>query len=235
MAQRRMFSKHITESDAFLELPATSQNLYFHLNMNADDDGFVNSPNRVMRNIGANKTDMEVLFAKKFLIAFETGIIVIKHWRIHNYIRGDRYKPTVYLEEKLMLELKENNSYKRIGIPNDIPVVSTGKVRLGKYSLDKDNIYSRVVNYLNDKAGTNYKANINKTRELIKARMNEGFTEDDFYQVIDIKVKEWINNKEMKQYLRPITLFGNKFESYLNKSTEVKSEIIDLPFIEEEE
>lgn len=230
-----MFSKHITESDAFLELPATSQNLYFHLNMNADDDGFVNSPNRVMRNIGANKTDMEVLFAKKFLIAFETGIIVIKHWRIHNYIRGDRYKPTVYLEEKLMLELKENNSYKRTGIPNDIPVVSTGKVRLGKDSLDKDNIYSRVVNYLNDKAGTNYKGNINKTRELIKARMNEGFTEDDFYQVIDIKVKEWIKNKEMKQYLRPITLFGNKFESYLNKSTEVKSEIIDLPFIEEEE
>ncbi len=229
-----MFSKHITESDAFLELPATSQNLYFHLNMNADDDGFVNSPNRVMRNIGANKTDMEVLFAKKFLIAFETGIIVIKHWRIHNYIRGDRYKPTVYIEEKLMLELKENNSYKRIGIPNDIPLVSTGKVRLGKDSLDKDNIYSRVINYLNDKAGTNYKTNINKTKELIKARRNEGFTEDDFYQVIDIKVKEWIKNKDMKQYLRPITLFGNKFESYLNKSTEVKSEIIDLPFLEEE-
>ena len=100
---------------------------------------------------------------------------------------------------------------------------------------ESDGIYKNIINHLNEKAGTNYKANINKTRELIKARMNEGFTEDDFYQVIDIKVKEWINNKEMKQYLRPITLFGNKFESYLNKSTEVKSEIIDLPFIEEEE
>lgn len=136
MAQRRMFSKHITDSDAFLDMPATTQNLYFHLNMSADDDGFVNAPNRIMRNIGASKNDMDLLLVKRFILLFENGVMVIRHWRIHNYVRGDRYKPTVYMEQKKLLQVAENNEYS-LGIPDAIPVVDPGKVRLGKASLGK--------------------------------------------------------------------------------------------------
>ena len=111
MAERRMFAKKITESDAFLDMPASTQNLYFHLNMSADDDGFVNSPKRVQRTIGASDDDFNLLVAKSFVLVFESGVIVIKHWKMHNYIQKDRYKPTDYLEEKEMLELKENKAY----------------------------------------------------------------------------------------------------------------------------
>lgn len=112
MAEKRMFSKSIVLSDAFLDMPATSRCLYFTLSMLADDDGFVNSPKSVMRQCGASEDDLKVLFAKKFVIPFESGIVVIKHWRINNYLRGDRYKPTKYTKEKAELILEENGAYK---------------------------------------------------------------------------------------------------------------------------
>lgn len=111
MANRRMFSKDIVGSDAFLDMPATSQLLYFHLGMEADDDGFVSSPSRISRTIGANDDDIKVLLGKRFIIAFPSGIIVIKHWKINNSIQVDRYHETQYLEEKKALITKENKSY----------------------------------------------------------------------------------------------------------------------------
>ena len=111
MAERRMFTKKITESDAFLEMPSSAQNLYFHLNMEADDDGFVNAPKRVMRTVGASEDDFKLLLVKKFILLFESGIIVIKHWRMHNLLRHDRYHPTQYQEEYKMLTLDEENKY----------------------------------------------------------------------------------------------------------------------------
>ena len=111
MAQRRMFTKKIIDSDAFLDMPLSTQALYFHLNMRADDDGFVNSPKKVQRMIGATDDDMRILIAKRFVITFENGIIVIKHWRMHNLLRKDRYTPTVYEEQFNMLSIKENGSY----------------------------------------------------------------------------------------------------------------------------
>ena len=111
MADRRMFAKTIIDSDAFLEMPHTTQLLYFHLSMRADDDGFINNPKNIMRMIGCKDDDVAVLIAKKFIIPFESGIVVIKHWKIHNYIAKDRYKETKYKEEKAMLLLDENNSY----------------------------------------------------------------------------------------------------------------------------
>ena len=112
MADRRMFSKSIVLSDAFLDMPATTRCLYFTLNMFADDDGFVNSPKSIMRTCGASEDDLKVLCGKKFVIPFETGVIVIKHWRINNYLRGDRYKPTKYTEEKAELIVEENGAYR---------------------------------------------------------------------------------------------------------------------------
>ena len=107
MAERRMFAKSIIDSDMFLDMPLSAQALYFHLSMRADDDGFINNPKRVQRMIGANDDDFKLLIAKQFIIPFDSGIVVIKHWRLHNYIQKDRYKPTIYSEEKAALSLAD--------------------------------------------------------------------------------------------------------------------------------
>lgn len=111
MAERRMFAKTIIDSDAFLDMPLSAQALYFHLSMRADDDGFVNNPKKIQRMIGASDDDCKLLVMKRFILTFESGVIVIKHWKIHNYIQKDRYKETVYLQEKSTLALNENNAY----------------------------------------------------------------------------------------------------------------------------
>jgi hypothetical protein len=141
MAERRMFAKTIIDSDAFLDMPMSARLLYYDFGMRADDDGFVNSPKKIMRMIGASDDDAKILVSKKFIIPFDSGLIVIKHWRINNYLRNDRYTQTKYLSEKSQLLLDENDAYK---LPNNdvgIPVVSqlVGKVdtqvRLGKVRL----------------------------------------------------------------------------------------------------
>lgn len=104
MAERRMFSKAVIDSDTFLDMPLSAQALYFHLSMRADDDGFVNNPKRIQAYVGASTDDLKILLAKHFLIPFESGVVVIKHWKIHNYIQKDRYKETYYQAEKALLE-----------------------------------------------------------------------------------------------------------------------------------
>ena len=111
MGERRMFAKTIVTSDAFLDMPMSARCLYFTLGMFADDDGFVNNPKSIMRQVGATIDDMNILIGKKFILIFESGVIVIKHWRIHNYIQSDRYHPTKYQEEKATLTLDENKAY----------------------------------------------------------------------------------------------------------------------------
>ena len=111
MAERRMFSKKITESDEFLEMPDSCQNLYFHFSMNADDDGFVDKPRGIIRMIGAKEDDLKVLIAKSFVIPFDNGIIVIRHWRLNNYLQKDRYKSTIYQNELKSLYLDESGAY----------------------------------------------------------------------------------------------------------------------------
>lgn len=111
MAERRMFAKTIVTSDDFLDMPMSARCLYFTLGMFADDDGFVNNPKSIMRQVGASNDDMNLLIAKKYLIIFENGVIVIKHWRMHNYIQKDRYTPTKYIEQKETLYLDKNKVY----------------------------------------------------------------------------------------------------------------------------
>lgn len=112
MAERRMFAKTIVDSDAFLDMPVTARLLYYDLAMRADDDGFNNAPRKVMRTIGASPDDLNVLVARKFVIPFDNGVVVIKHWRIHNYIRKDTYSATAYKDQREMLEFDENNAYR---------------------------------------------------------------------------------------------------------------------------
>ena len=111
MAERRMFAKALIDSDAFLDMPLSTQALYFHLAMRADDEGFVNNPKKIQKMIGASDDDVRILIMKRYILTFESGIIVIKHWKIHNYIQNDRFKPTSYIEEKSMLVLDEKKSY----------------------------------------------------------------------------------------------------------------------------
>ena len=111
MANKRMFSMLIVDSDAFLDMPLSSQCLYFHLCMRADDDGFVSNPKKIQRMISASEDDLKLLVAKRFLIRFEDGVVVIKHWRMHNSIRYDRYTPTVYADDLKQLGLKPNKAY----------------------------------------------------------------------------------------------------------------------------
>lgn len=111
MAEKRMFARSLIDSDAFLEMPLSAQALYFHLNMRADDDGFINNPKRITDYVGAAADDLKLLLAKRFIIVFDSGVIVIRHWRMHNTLKSDRYHPTNYQEEFATLCLEENKAY----------------------------------------------------------------------------------------------------------------------------
>ncbi|HJG95082.1 MAG TPA: conserved phage C-terminal domain-containing protein [Enterococcus faecalis] len=232
MAQRRMFSRKITESDQFLDMPMSAQSLYFHINMQADDDGFVGNVKTIKRMIGASDDDLKLLIAKQFLIPFETGIVVIRDWKIHNYIQKDRYTETFYQQEKAQLETVENKQYQKMdteciqNVSSLDTQVRLGKDRLGKErdiqssSDELDDIpYKEIIDYLNEKTGSQFRNNTKKTQTLIKARFAEGFNLDDFKKVIDTKAAEWLNDSKMSKFLRPETIFGTKFESYLNQKS----------------
>ena len=137
-----MFAKTIIDSDAFLDMPLSAQALYFHLSMRADDDGFINNPKKIQRMIGASDDDCKLLIMKQFIIPFESGIVVIKHWRIHNYIQKDRYAPTIYQAEKSTLTVNKNREYTEC-IQNGYNLdtqVSIDKDSIGKNRLDKDSL-----------------------------------------------------------------------------------------------
>ena len=142
MAQRRMFSRKITETDHFLEMPLSSQALYFHLNMGADDEGFIDKAKTIQRTIGASDDDMRLLIAKGFLIPFESGVVVIRHWRIHNYIQADRFQATIHQNEKEQLEFDKSKIASIKPLDQCIQNVykMDTQVRLGEDSLDKDRL-----------------------------------------------------------------------------------------------
>lgn len=135
MAQRRMFSPKVIDTDTFLDMSPTAQNLYFHLGMRADDDGFI-TPKRIMRMLGTPEDDLKILVAKGFVIPFKSGVFVITHWKVNNLVRKDWYRETHYLDEKKQLNTKDNGEYTLV---NEISYDSASQVRLGKDSIGKDN------------------------------------------------------------------------------------------------
>lgn len=149
MAEKRMFAQSVIDSDMFLEMPATSQCLYFHLAMRADDDGFINKPKSIMRMVGAKDDDMNVLISKNFIKPFESGVVVVTHWKIHNNVRKDMYKPTVYQREMQCLTVGKSGVYEYSADTTSLQVrnesvtdmvqdSNIGKDRLDKVRLDKD-------------------------------------------------------------------------------------------------
>lgn len=256
-----MMSKSIIKSDTFLDMPATTQNLYFHMLLDADDDGFINAPKSIMRMIGAKDDDMKVLAAKQFVIPFESGVVVIKDWKIHNYIQNDRYKPST-LPERDLLNIQKDKTYTLKGDVSRmdtecIQTVSIGKDRLGKDRLGKDRIgkvregkdrldischvshddvdksHFEIIEYLNIKTGSKFKATTKPYIQAIRSRLKEGYTVDDFKTVIDKKCREWKGTK-LEKYLTPKTLFApSHFDTYLNSNemaamTDTERKVMEL-------
>lgn len=236
MAQRRMLSKKVTDTDAFLDLPLSSQALYFHLNMHADDDGFVDNVNTIKRMVGASKDDEKLLIAKRFILQFEdSGIIVIKDWRLHNYIRKDTYNQTLYKDELSRLNIDENGSYQQSDcnkpiLVNDTSterprVVTTGKDRLGKsntmsssneHDLSVSAVSKKLIERINQLSGSKYRVT-DKTKSMVKARLKD-YTEIELMNMLDYVWKSWENWNERTKYFRPQTLFApSKTDEYVAK------------------
>jgi uncharacterized phage protein (TIGR02220 family) len=214
--------------------------------LDADDDGFINAPKSIMRMIGAKDDDMKVLAAKQFVIPFESGVVVIKDWKIHNYIQNDRYKPST-LPERDLLNIQKDKTYTlKIDVSRMdtecIQTVSIGKDRLGKVRLGKDRIgkdrvgkdsidtlchvshddveksHIEIIEYLNLKTCSKFKPTTKPYIQAIRSRLKEGYTVDDFKTVIDKKCREWKGTK-LEKYLTPKTLFApSHFDTYLNSN-----------------
>lgn len=221
MARKRMFDLEVVDTDLFLEMPQSTQNLYFHLGMRADDDGFVSNPKKIIRTIGANEDDLKILFSKQFVIPFESGIVVIRHWKLNNYLRKDRHTDTIYKEEKKQLIEDENGVYKlstTVGIPNDNQDTTNGlhsieENRKEEISIEKNssssvnNLYNPEVEELQkimiETIGT---TNINNTKECI-----------DYLEKLPLELIEYALRKTARiehpswQYTIPI------LDSYITK------------------
>lgn len=227
-----MFSMEIIDTDNFIEMPRDSRLLYYELCMRADDDGFVSSPKKILKVVGCSDKDLELLIDKNFVIPFSSGVVVIRHWKIHNYIQKDRYKETIYTIEKSLLNQGENGIYIQSDDTLDTNCVHigySGKVRLelGKSkseSKSKENVIlvEQVIDYMNGLAGTNFKSTTKKTQSLINARVKEGATLEELVSVVYYKYQTWVvkpfkfsNGVMSDTYFRPNTLFGTKFEEYL--------------------
>lgn len=258
MASRRMLSNKIIDSARFIKMPISSQALYFHLVAKGDDDGIVEAFN-VMRMIGATEDDLKVLISKGFVIVLNEDLVsYITDWKEHNLIRADRKVDSIYKDLLLqivpdvdLLEAKPTYYQRKkqkadICLTNDsIGKNSIGKDSIEEVSLVEENTYSpakaeqltipykEICDYLNIRTNSNYRSTTKKTKDLIKARFNEGFTLDDFKTVIDKKTIDWLEDGEMSKYLRPETLFGTKFESYLNQRVSEKRSYQSRPIRQE--
>lgn len=235
-----MMSKKIIDTDNFLDMPQSTQCLYFHLLLRADDDGFIQSPKSIMRITGCKDDDLKLLITKGFVIGFETGVIVIRHWRIHNYVQSDRYSKSELPEAK-RVELK-NKVYKVVEPPinpdntyMDTKCIQNGynldtQIRIDKIREEENRIetlchvshddvdksHFEIIEYLNLKTGSKFKPTTKPYVQAIRSRLKEGYTVDDFKTVIDKKCREWKGTK-LEKYLTPKTLFApSHFDTYLN-------------------
>lgn len=233
MAQRRMFNKTVTNNDNFLEMPDSSQNLYFHLSMNADDDGFVDNWKSIIRMTGHKEDDLKVLIAKQYVIPFESGVIVIKHWRLNNYLRNDRFTSTQYIDEKNQLVIDDKHVYQldTNGIPNGNP----DKTRLDKTSIDNISFITTTTNIYK-----NIEENFGRTISPMEYQKIEEwlllFDEEVINYAVTIAV---MNNKKTFNYINGIlnnwksegykTLEDIKFNKFKSdEMTEKEKEILNV-------
>ncbi|ENJ9653507.1 phage replication initiation protein [Clostridium botulinum] len=243
IANRRMFSLSIIDTDLFLDMPLSTQALYFHLSMRADDDGFIGNPKKIQRMIGSSEDDMKVLITKQFIIPFESGVCVIKHWRVHNYIQTDRYNATFYKLEKSML-YEENKTYNLSldtkCIQNDSSMDT--QVRLGKVSIElgKDSIeleekkvrkktnkktYNEIINnYTDNEELKNTILEFIKMRTMIKSKMT-----DNALNLMLNKLDKLSNDDEIKIKILEQSIMNSwKGIFPLKESNSTKQNISDI-------
>ena len=218
MATRRMFSLDVVNTDLFLDMPVSAQCLYFHLGMRADDDGFIASPKQIMRMATCTQDDMKILVSKGFVIPFESGIVVIRHWKQHNYIQSDRYRKTKYTEEKDRLELKDN-----VYVLDTERIQSSSKsdtqYRLSKDIVrDRDNNYSvHFESFWNAYPRKKEKA---KAYKCYNARLNDGYSEEELLTAATEYAKECKERKTEERYIKLGSTFlsaSTPFVDYLKK------------------
>ena len=210
MAEKRMFSKQIIDSDAFLEMPLSTQALYFHLSMRADDDGFLNNAKKVMKIIGANQNDYDLLVAKSFIIQFSDGICVIKHWRINNYLRKDRYTETIYQEEKAMLTMQPNGRYslkdsirEMDDFPVGIPLVdrSDTQNRIEKNREEKNSIDKSIESPIGEEHSFGRSSNLANLEYLldngIHPKSEVVLSDNDLLNCL----REWLMKRSLSQHI----------------------------------
>lgn len=243
MAQKRMFDKVVTTSDDFLGLSAEAQCLYFHMGMLADDDGLSKNYRSYMKLVGATNEDLQSLIDKSFIYKFDSDVIAIKHWKINNTVRNDRYRPTIFQNEFSRLDIADNNEYILLdtnGIPdgnqmdtkNSIDKNSKDKISREKNNIEEkreditilsgnDIVVKDVIDYLNMKINSSYNWENEKIKSLVNNCIEKGYKTLDFQIVIDKKFDEWKDAK-MVVHLNPYTLFGDKFENYYNQPVKRK-------------
>ena len=224
MARKRMFDIEVINQDSFYDLPMDAKALYFLLGMEADDEGFV-APKKVLRLYGGTEDSIKILITKGYLIPFQSGVVVITDWKRNNYLDKNKITETIYQDEKEMLSYDEDKkkyftAFENTGLNESLTKVNKkltqNRIEENRIEENRIDILSdEIIEYLNNKINAKYKSNSKTTRKHINARLSEGFTVDDFKKVIDKKYDEW-HGTDMQQYLRPETLFGTKFDSYLN-------------------
>ena len=237
MAEKRMFAKSVVDSDNFLDMPLTTQALYFHLGMRADDDGFVDCPRKIQRALGCNDDDLKLLIAKGFAIAFNSGVIVIRHWKLHNYIPKDRYKETVYIAEKSQIQTGENRVYTHVDEAENLPMDTTciqdvykmdTQIRLKKIREDKINIYSAKSNGF-ESAWAAYPRKKDKSaaRKAYEARLNDGWSPDELLDAVKAYAAECSRERRDEKYIKHgSTFFGSStpFADYVPKKAEIQND-----------
>lgn len=223
-----MFRLDVLETDAFMEMPLTTQALYFHLNLRADDDGFVGNPNQIVKLIGAGSDDLKLLIAKRFVIAFEDGVIVIKHWRMHNTLSAYRYKETNFIEDKALLKIKENKAYsltsgedicdeRLLEIAHrqtkDNTKTIPEKNRREENSIEKNKYICAF-----DEFWKNYPRKKDKARayKCYCARLNDGYTEDQLLTACINYAAECDHNKTEERYIKHGATFLSVNEPFLD-------------------
>jgi len=240
MADRRMFTKKITETDSFLDMPMSTQALYFHLCMNADDDGFVKNPKRMCRMLGCADDDLRLLIVRRFVLIYEpNGILIIKHWRMHNYLRKDRYHPSEYAEIKDFLYVKDNGAYtfdsekgepfSTVGIPDGnqwLPEVRLGKDSIGKNNKDNIKLKNKhMANDLFEKLWKLYpkkkgKGKVSDTQKLKLLKI--GY--DKMAKAIE-KFKDDVKDKDEQYVMYGSTFFNSGYVDYISDDEDAEDEI----------
>ena len=217
MARKRMFSLLVVDTDEFLDMPSSTQSLYYHLGMRADDDGFVASPKKIVKLVNCSNDDLKLLIAKGFIIPFDSGIIAIRHWKLNNDLKKDRYTPTIYLNEKSTLKVNKNKVYSIDGNNLETNWRQNGNKLETQYSIDKNSIDKNSKEYIEQKQEENQEQ-IQEQKQVKKEKVKKEKKPKETHNSI---IENYTINEDLREALKsfvemrkelkkPITIKGLK-------------------------